>query len=480
MKTFILFLFVSFLSVTTIYSNEPFKRQDSDHVKEIFTSWNDDLGGWMYESLAAFVVKEELPERPKTASKTTFQYLSEMSQLRRDRLKDAARIALEEERISRDQTSESYFWEEYIRMIELAECETNTGRSSGDPHMTTFDGERYDFQNAGEYVLTSNTQNRFEIQTRQVRHNSSISVNGAAVIFVNGDTISYYAQNFPDEQLDKPLRINGAVATELVEPIYLAGGAVLSFTENKVTVNAPTGEQVQISTRKFSSNVLLDISVFTPSCVETIGLLGDSNGDSNDDLTVREGNDGGVRTVLDFPVSVGFDDVFGPGRRSPNNRSKQSARLDFISRGFGNQFVVDTETSRFEVPLGILPPEEMYPMEHLTLDQLTDEQIEEGLKLCKQNGIAEEDWMGCVYDYGYVGLEPVKPGAYQAPKKPRNPGQPDPKVNKDKTTPNRTIRRGGFIPPAGTNPNQGTGVRTPSNPGGGTRTPSSAPASPRR
>jgi hypothetical protein len=260
----------------------------------------------------------------------------------------------------------------------------------------------------------------------------------------------------------------------------LKGGAIISFVGSKVTLNALTGEQVQLTSRKFSDNVLLDINVYTPSCAETTGLLGNSNGDIKDDITVRNEVDGDVTTVLEFPVNDGFDDVFGAGRKSPTNRSKQSARLNFISRDFGDQFIVDEETSMFEIPMGVLPPEERYPTEHLTLDQLTDEQVEEGLKRCKEIGIPEEDWMGCVYDFGYVGLDPVKPETYQAPNKPRKPGQPTPDLDKKNTAPNRTIRRGVLIPPVGTNPNQGIGTRTPSAPSGEKRTPSSSPASPRR
>ena len=42
------------------------------------------------------------------------------------------------------------------------------GDSSGDTHLVTFDGLRYDFQAIGEYVLVKSTKDDFMIQTRQV------------------------------------------------------------------------------------------------------------------------------------------------------------------------------------------------------------------------------------------------------------------------------------------------------------------------
>lgn len=489
MKNFFLFTLSILTCITISHAEQPLRKIENSHVREIFQSWNNEKGDWLFDSMSSFIVSEELPERPSVADKTIFQYLSEFSDQRKTRVLRATEIALEREKEILGEENDAYFWEEFNRLIHLTDCSVNRGRSNGDPHMTTFDGERYDFQTAGEYSLTKTEANRFEIQTQQVRHNENISVNGAAVIYTNGDVVSYYAQNFPDELTDQPIRINGKIWEDKSSPVFLSGGAVLKYENLRFLLDAPTGEQVQITTRTFQQSPLLDIDVFSPSCNETRGLLGNSDGEADTDIVASDENNRRRSIRTNFPVSVDFNDVFGPNRRDPSIRQTNHDRADFISREFGNQFLVDDSISFFERPMGILPPEIRYPEVYLTLDELTDEQIEEGLEQCKAAGIEEEDLVGCVYDYGYVGLEPIRTVDYVAPNEQKEPGLPE---NEQVTpTPNRTsppnrnrrMRRGGvLIPPAGNPTNPGTGVRTPTNNGnngGAVRTPTTTPTPPR-
>ncbi len=69
------------------------------------------------------------------------------------------------------------------------------GGSNGDPHLATFDGVRYDFQAAGEFVLARGPG--FEVQARQEpwRSSRSVSINtqfamrvGAARVTVDAGT----------------------------------------------------------------------------------------------------------------------------------------------------------------------------------------------------------------------------------------------------------------------------------------------------
>lgn len=476
-KLMIMSLLVSGMTLAT-ESEKPFKKQHSDHVKEIFEAWNADKGSWLYESIGALVMQEQIPERITNLKRTPFELVSEMSDNRKNRILNAADVALEEERSQSD--ADQYFWEEYIRFIRSTECEVRQGRSNGDPHISTYDGAKYDFQTAGEYVLTRSTVNDFTVQTRQVRHTDKISVNGAAVVNVNGDRVSIYAQDFPDEFTDVPVRVNGMVLDEKFETYLLDNGGVIRFENNRYVIHAPTGEQVHSRTRTFQGSALLDLDIFVPACEETMeGLLGNADGNPDTDLVVRESSDDG-ETALDFPVDRTYDAVFGTGRHEKGQRNAEVARLNFLSRDFGNQFIVDTTSSLFEVPIGILPEALRFPAENLTLSELDDEELEKALAVCRDAGVAEDDLMECVFDYGYIGLNPELPAIYIAPNEPRELGLPEKnvkKTNDDKEQRNSTIRRGIGIGTGGgvvTQPRRNTTTRptrTNTGKGGTTRQP---------
>lgn len=465
----------------TAEDQKPFEKQHSDHIKEIFEAWDNDRGPWLYESIGALIMQEEMPERIASLERTPFELVSEMSDNRKNRILRAADVALEEERAQN--TTDQYFWEEYMRFINSTECQVSQGRSNGDPHMRTFDGEKYDFQTAGEYVLTSSTVNNFDVQTRQVRHNERISVNGAVVVNVNGDRVSVYAQDFPDEFTDAPMRINGKVIDQEFETYLLKNGGVIRYANNRYMIHAPTGEQVHVRTRTFQGSALLDLDIFTPACDGSMeGLLGNADGNPDTDLVVREPKDD-RQAATDFPVDRTFDAVFGAGRHDKGQRNAEVARLNFLSRDFGDQFLVDSTNSMFEAPIGILPEALRYPTENLTLSDLTDEEIEEALAVCREAGVAEDDLMECAFDHGYVGLEPELPSVYVAPNEPREIGLPENNVNNpndNKEQRNSTIRRGVGIGVGGGTVNQrrrntGTTTTRPSrtNTGGDgtTRTP---------
>lgn len=465
----------------TAEDQKPFEKQHSDHIKEIFEAWDNDRGPWLYESIGALIMQEEMPEREASLERTPFELVSEMSDNRKNRILRAADVALEEERAQN--TTDQYFWEEYMRFINSTECQVSQGRSNGDPHMRTFDGEKYDFQTAGEYVLTSSTVNNFDVQTRQVRHNERISVNGAVVVNVNGDRVSVYAQDFPDEFTDAPVRINGKVLDQEFETYLLKNGGVIRYVNNRYMIHAPTGEQVHVRTRSFQGSALLDLDIFTPACDGSMeGLLGNADGNPDTDLVVREPKDD-RQAATDFPVDRTFDAVFGAGRHDKGQRNAEVARLNFLSRDFGDQFMVDSTNSMFEAPIGILPEALRYPTENLTLSDLTDEEIEEALAVCREAGVAEDDLMECAFDFGYVGLEPELPSVYVAPNESREIGLPENNVNNpndNKEQRNSTIRRGVGIGVGGGTVNQrrrntGTTTTRPSrtNTGGGgtTRTP---------
>jgi len=466
-----LFILSSFFFVSVVFAELPYQRQESDHIKEIFTSWDPIKGDWLYASLDALVMDSEFPARPEGVVETPFELISSMGTTRKNRVEEASRLALENERNGADREQTQFYWSVWSEYFSRASCSMSQGRSNGDPHMRTFDGETYDFQTAGEYDLVNSEFSRLNIQTRQVRHNSKVSVNAAAVLNVNGDTISVYAQDFPDDARNSPIRVNGSILENDKEAFFLKNGGVIRYVNNRHVINWPSGEQMHVKVRSFDGSSLLDIDVFVPTCVLSsyTGLLSDvTRLPEFDEPSGTQGR--GV-----FNRNRDFDVVFGAGRHETANQTRERQFLEFMAEDFGERYAVDNERSLFEVPMAPLSPELKFPETYITLSDLTDDEIKEAMEECRAAGVAEEDLMDCVYDKGYVGLTPELPASYdstyaQVPtiKEPvtTEGAGVTPRVNNPPTTvfpPRRRIPifRGSTPPPRSTTPRGGGGATVP-------------------
>jgi hypothetical protein len=486
MKYIFFFFSLSILAMTSS-AEVPYERQENEHIREILTSWDKEKGSWLYHAMDAMVMQSEYPSRPAPIMETPFELASKISDSRRQRIERAAEDALFREQET--SPSNGYYWAVWLNYFRRSECTMTQGRSNGDPHMQTFDGEKYDFQTAGEYVLVESSTTPMRIQTRQVRHNDKVSVNAAVVMDVNGDVIAFYAQDFPDGYTNDPMRINGVVVKESQNPIYLENGGIVRFNDGRHIVNWPTGEQLQVKSRTFSGSRLLDIDVFVPACAvrQYFGLLSDVY--RIDELDFEASETRRDATPGFFNRNRPPHDVFGIGRNNPAVLGREQNALRFMAEQFGDRYVLGTEQSMFEQPMGLLPDYLRFPSVYMTLNQLTDEQIREAMEECKAAGVAEEDLMDCVYDRGYVGLEPDLPASYDDSIRntPTGANQtsplPEEQLNQNNNPntipsvfPNRRRTRGVFIPAP--RPSSGSGSRTPSSGTTGGRTPSSQPRTP--
>jgi hypothetical protein len=471
----ILIIFSALFFSNIVLAEVPYQRQDSDHIKEIFTTWDAQKGEWLYASMNALVMNSEFPERPEGLVETPFELIASMGDTRQNRVIEASKIALENERNGAERNQRDFYWSVWTDYFSRASCDMSRGRSSGDPHMKTFDGEKYDFQTAGEYDLVTSEFSRMNIQTRQVRHNSKVSVNAAAVLFVNGDTVSVYAQDFPDSRTDKSIRINGEVLEDDRKAFFLENGGVIRFTNERHVIHWPSGEQMHVKSRTFDNSALLDIDVFVPTCALNTytGLLSDVTRTPEFNVDAETRNRQGV-----FNRNRDFNVVFGAGRHEAANQNREREFLRFMAEDFGERYVVETERSLFEQPMEPLPPELRFPETYITLSDLSDEQIEEALEESRAAGIAEEDLMESVFDLGYVGLAPDLPAMYdstytvspevKAPAKPKEEAKPTNNTI-PRVTPPRP-RRSIFIrttpPPRSTTPRGGkpAGTTTPRTP----------------
>ena len=160
---------------------------------------------------------------------------------------------------------------------------TGCARSTGDPHLRTFDGRHYDFQAAGEFVLAKATNTPLEIQVRQEPWKDSrwVSINTAAVVKTGNHTI----QVAPDGH-----KI-GIVVDGKKQPIKsaeLSGGDALAVMANQTRVDITSKDGTVVSLAgigDYGIDVTVDPSDTLKGMVE--GLLGNYDEKQDNDLRIR-------------------------------------------------------------------------------------------------------------------------------------------------------------------------------------------------
>jgi hypothetical protein len=157
------------------------------------------------------------------------------------------------------------------------------GSNWGDPHLVTFDRLAYDFQAVGEFILVMSLNDSFEVQTRSKSWRGSrlVSVNTAVAMNVEGDRVAFYTGRDPF------IYINGVGTTLSVGLITLPNGGQLTFSGNVYTVTWPDNSQVQVTNQ--GSYLNLKVLVSDGRRGQLVGLLGNLDGDMNNDLITRDG-----------------------------------------------------------------------------------------------------------------------------------------------------------------------------------------------
>jgi hypothetical protein len=171
------------------------------------------------------------------------------------------------------------------------------GATNGDPHLTTFDGARYDFQAAGEFLLAADRRGGFAIQVRQepVAGSTVVAVTTAAALDVAGDRVQVQIGAVP--------LVNGAPLSEPSTALP-AGGRIEMAPGRRgplATVTWPDGSAAQISDiGRYGQLVVVRPSPLRAGSLH--GLLGDYDGDRADDVARADGE------VVEEPYA--FDELY--------------------------------------------------------------------------------------------------------------------------------------------------------------------------
>jgi hypothetical protein len=167
--------------------------------------------------------------------------------------------------------------------------EVRRGGSDGDPHLSTVDGVRYDFQSGGEFVLLRDG-NGLEIQTRQTpvsAHSpvanaytglsNCVSVNTAFAARVGGHRVTFQqGLNGVPNSSGLQLRVDGALTTIGAGGLTLSGGGhIKSLSGGGVQVDFPDGTTLLATPGWWAAQNLWYLNLRVVNTLAANGLIGE-------------------------------------------------------------------------------------------------------------------------------------------------------------------------------------------------------------
>lgn len=155
---------------------------------------------------------------------------------------------------------------------------TGTGHSNGDPHITSVDGVRYDFQSAGEFVALRDGSG-MEIQVRQSplgTNSTCVSVNTAVAARVGSHRVTFEPNlsGVPDPS-GLQLRVDGALTTPGTAGLNLSGGGrVASSSGGGIQIDFPDGTTLVASPGWIASQSMWFLNLSFLHTPASQGILG--------------------------------------------------------------------------------------------------------------------------------------------------------------------------------------------------------------
>jgi hypothetical protein len=262
------------------------------------------------------------------------------------------------------------------------------GRSYGDPHINTYDQLHYSFQTLGEYVLSQSQDDSFVVQARQGRvgDRDSLSLNTAVALGVCGHRVGIYIQNAPDGR--SPLWIDGVPAPRTGDALPLPAGGEVQFIGEDYAIIWPSGDQVRVHPISVGGDDFINIMVtLDRSKIRLVsGLLGNFNGNPDDDLMSR----GGSVLPAQSTYSVATDTLAGILPAVIPVRRVEDAYFDNLYRQFGDSWRVRVNESLFDYGPGQSTAtfsDPNFPREVFTLNAVPPADIEEAVATCEEAGV---------------------------------------------------------------------------------------------
>ncbi len=282
------------------------------------------------------------------------------------------------------------------------------GETWGEPHLVTFDRLKYDHHAVGEFILAKSTDGNFEIQVREaaVPASSQVALNTAAAMKVGNTRVAFYVKDFPDSDTTNPLRVDGKPTVIQGGSLSLPGGGTITqVNQGSYIVEWTTGERVGVKVDSFGSSALLDINPALPQTRQgqLIGLLGNFNGNPDDDLKSRDGK------VL--PPQSTINQVSQITQNLTNwvpipLNQVESLFLEQLHKQFGDSWRISQQESLFDYAPGKNTESytnRAFPNGFQVLRMLLPAQVQAAEAACRQAGVPSERLEGCLFDVGVTG-----------------------------------------------------------------------------
>ena len=389
-----------YLIVSFFFFNHTIFSQTEDAfagLKTQLQNWDPIRGEWLVNSFRSISKGETIPERTFPEEFTPYELLTMVPMDRRRQLLNTVQTN------NRNPNPASEVnWTPIEMILNHSFCDRLTGRSYGDPHLSSFDKATYSFQTVGEFVLSKSTKGHFEVQTRQKPQSESFSLNTAVAMNVGGDRLCYYAEDKPDFN-NVSFRLEGQPIQLQGRTYFLPHGGTIRLEGRNYIISWPTGETVILDSRMSGSMQLANVTVQIFACdrSEFEGLLGNANGDMNDDFNTRNTN--GFR-----PAYASFS-TFGNPSIARGSEFAEKEYLAFLAKDFAEEWRVNDLTTLFDYNSGrstLSFTDRSFPRVHYTLNDLDMGRQSNARRRCEEMGITPEEMRGCIFDNGFLNITP--------------------------------------------------------------------------
>ena len=151
------------------------------------------------------------------------------------------------------------------------------GQSSGEPHIRTLDGVSYDLQSVGEFVLAETSDGRLVVHTRQSPVGERVSLNSAVGIHLDGKRI---AIDLRDTGSETPVVWDGTPVSITELDGRIRDGVMVDYFYDALMFARPGVGAVRV----YLGGSFMNVYVAPPDDVQTRGLLGNHDGDPDNDV----------------------------------------------------------------------------------------------------------------------------------------------------------------------------------------------------
>lgn len=398
MKNTLLFVGILILTIPTLNAQSDRFSQDFQPIRSELTKWDPIRGEWLASSLVAMSKQEAIPDRTFPEDFTPAEMLRMVPESNMTNIQQTANA---NQRNATDSTGRNE-WNVISSVVERPSCKPIMGRTYGDPHLVSFDGASYSFQTVGEFVLAKSVSKNLEIQARQQPQSDDFSLNTAVAMNVAGDRVSIYANEKPDNISNTALRVNGAPVNISRNTYFLPHGGTIRYSSNSYIITWPTGEVVNAQIRNSSRMNFINVTVQVYPCAQNDleGLLGNANGQKNDDFETR--------TASNRPTYMAFSS-FGNDQMERASNAAEKEYLAFLARDYARDFRVTHTTTLFDYGFGqntLSFTDESFPRVHRTVGDLSNDRQEAARRNCEGQGVSREEMRGCIYDNAYLEIPP--------------------------------------------------------------------------